>query len=147
MPLLLFIGLATVSYALYDLFASRAGNHIDANLSAIIFNTLGVIVPILGYIFYRYIRKDPIIQTSSLGIIYSILAGVSIGFFSIFLIKAFEKGGVSYVMPLVYGGAIAITAVVGWLIFREPINTLQGIGLVVVVAGIAMIVISRLGVL
>jgi uncharacterized membrane protein len=72
------------------------------------------------------------------------LAGVAIAVFSILLIKAFEKGGLSYVVPVIYAGSILISALVGWLIFKEQFNTLGGIGVALILVGIVLVILSRL---
>src|SRR4030042_4772055 len=102
MALIILIILATIFYTLYEIFASRAGNRIDANLSSVIFNGLGAILPLAAYMFLKFIKGAKLIATSTSGIIYSVLAGVAIAAFSILLIKIFEKGGLAYVVPLIY---------------------------------------------
>jgi bacterial/archaeal transporter family protein len=145
MPLLILIIIATVTYTLFDVFASRAGNLIDSNLSATIFNGIGVIIPLIIYVFYKVVNGSKLIATTSSGIIYSILAGVSIAAFSVVLIKIFEKGGLAYVVPLIYGGAIALTALIGWVFYKESISLLQAIGIVTILAGVVIVIVSKLG--
>jgi transporter family protein len=143
MSLLALIALATISYALFDIFASRAGNAIDANLSSVIFNGLGMFLPLVLYIFYKSVQGTQLIATTTSGIVYSLLAGVSIAAFSVLLIKIFEQGDLAYVVPLIYGGAIVLTALVGWAVYQESISWLQAFGILVVVVGVAIIVVSK----
>jgi uncharacterized membrane protein len=144
MYLLALILLATVCYALFDIFAYRAGNNIDANLSSVIFNGLGMILPLILYVFYKSIQGTQLIATTTSGIIYSILAGVSIAAFSVLLIKIFEQGGLAYVVPLIYGGVIVLTALVGWTIYNESVSWLQAIGIFIIMIGIVLVVVSKL---
>ncbi len=143
MLLIIFIILATILYTLFDIFASRAGNKIDANLSPVIFNGLGAILPLIIYAFYKFSKGAKLIATTSSGIIYSVLAGISIALFSILLIKIFEKGGLAYVVPLIYGGTVALASLTGWILFKESVSDPQIIGIVVVIVGIALIIISK----
>jgi len=145
MSLLILIILATLFYTLFEVFASRAGNRIDANLSATIFNGLGAIIPIVAYMFYKFIKGTKLIASTTSGIIYSVLAGVSIALFSVLLIKIFEKGGgLAYVIPLIYGGSIILASLTGWLVFKESISGLHALGIIVIIAGIALVIISKL---
>lgn len=144
MELLILIILATIFYALFGIFTSRASGAIDANLSAVIFNGLGSVIPLLTYIFLKFIKGTKLIAISVPGIIYSILAGVAIAIFSVLLVKIFEKGGLAYVMPLIYGGIVVLGSLSGWLIFKESVSFLQIIGIAVIIVGIIIVIISKL---
>lgn len=144
MSLIVLIIIATILYTLFEIFASRAGNKIDANLSSVIFNSLGAILPLVIYAFYKLSKGTKLITTTNPGIIYSILAGIAIALFSIFLIKIFEKGGLAYVVPLIYGGTVALTSLTGWLIFKESVSGLQILGTTIVVIGIGLIIFSKI---
>ncbi|MFA6071960.1 MAG: hypothetical protein WC810_25575, partial [Janthinobacterium sp.] len=135
--------LATVFYTLFDIFTSRAGNKIDANLSATIFNGLGALIPVTFYVFYKYTKGAKMMEATTAGIVYSILAGVSIALFSILLIKIFEKSGLTYVIPLIYGGTIVLASLAGWLFFKESITGLQTGGIIAILVGITMVILSK----
>lgn len=144
MSLIVLIILATILYTLFDIFASKASNEIDANLSSVIFNGLGAILPLVIYVFYKFSKGAKLVTTTSSGITYSVLAGVAIAGFSILLIKIFEKGGLAYVVPLIYGGTVVLASLNGWLIFKESVSGLQILGIAVVVIGIGLIVFSKM---
>jgi drug/metabolite transporter (DMT)-like permease len=143
MELLVLISLAAIFYTLFDIFASRAGNRIDANLSAAVINGLGAIIPLAVFIILKSIKGAKLINTTTSGIIYSLLAGLAIALFSLLFIKIFERSGLAYVMPLIYGTAIALASLTGWLIFKETVSALQIIGIIIVIIGIALIVVSK----
>ena len=144
MSLIVLIILATILYTLFDIFASKASNEIDANLSSVIFNGLGAILPLVIYVFYKFSKGAKLVTTTSSGITYSVLAGVAIAGFSVLLIKIFEKGGLAYVVPLIYGGTVVLASLTGWLIFKESVSGLQILGIAVVVIGIGLIVFSKM---
>lgn len=144
MALFIFIALATACYTLFEIFTSRMGNKIDANLGAIIFNGLGALAPFVVYIVLKFVNGAKLIASTTSGVMYSILAGISIALFSIFLIKSFERGGLAYVVPLIYGGSIVLASLTGWMIFKESISFLHGIGIVVIVIGLVCVVIAKL---
>ena len=143
MGLLALIILATIFYTLFDVFASKAGNKIDASYSSFLFNGVGASIPLIVF-FYLKSKGAEIIPTTKEGILYSILAGVAIAIFSILLITIFQKGGLSYVVPLIYGGTIILASVIGYLFLREQVSGLQWLGIVVITVGIALVIISKI---
>jgi|WetSurMetagenome_2_1015567.scaffolds.fasta_scaffold250654_1 uncharacterized membrane protein len=144
MSLILLIIIATIAYTLFDIFSSRASNNIDANLSSFIFNGLGAIIPIFIYGFYKLSSGEKTITTNNSGILYSVLAGLAITVFSVFLIKIFEKGGLAYVVPLIFGGTIVLASLAGWLIFKESVSGLQITGILITIIGIALVVVAKM---
>ena len=144
MTLLILIILATLFYTLFEVFTSRAGNKIDANLSSIIFNGLGAIIPLGIYIFLKFVKGTQFITVTVSGIVYSIFAGVAVALFSILLIKIFERGGLTYAVPFIYGGSIVLASIIGWLLFKESVSGLQAAGILIIVIGIALVAIAKL---
>lgn len=144
MPFFVLIILATISYTLFDIFASRAGNKIDANLSSVVFNGIGAILPLAIYIFYKFFKGEKLMPTTKEGMVYSLLAGITIAIFSFLLIKVFEKGGLVYVTPMIYGGTVALASLAGWLIFKESISAMQLVGILSIVSGIVLVVVSKI---
>lgn len=144
MYLLGLIGAATVCYALYDVFAAKAGGKIDANLGAVIINGLGTVLPLLAVGLFWLARKNEVVVNRE-GLGFSLLAGVAIALFSVLIMKIFASGSqLSYVIPVVYGGAIVLTAVIGLVWWKEAVNNLQLLGLAITLVGIAIVVISRI---
>ncbi len=144
MSLAILIVLAIVLYTLFDIFVAQAGNKIDSNLSAVIFNGLGALIPLVVYGFYKFSKGAKLMATTGSGMFYSVMAGVAIAVFSVLLIKIFEKGGLAYVVPLIYGGTIVLASLTGWLIFKEAVSAMQILGVVIVTVGIAIIVLAKM---
>jgi uncharacterized membrane protein len=136
--------LATIFYTLFDIFASKASGKMDANLSSVLFNGIGAILPLVIYGYLKLDKKVGLIPTTTSGITNSLLAGVSIAIFSILLIKIFEKGGLSYVVPLIYGGSILLASLFGWLVFKESVSTIQLIGIFIILLGIGIVIYSKM---
>jgi uncharacterized membrane protein len=143
MESILFIIIALVFYALFQIFTGQAGGQIDAFLSAFIFNGLGALLPIGIYIIYNMLSNNETVASTSKGITYSIYAGLAIAIFSVALVKSLEKWDVSFVIPLVYGGSIVLAAIIGKLWLGEKISPLHFSGLVLISIGFATIVISK----
>ncbi len=146
MELAVLLVCAVITYSLYGVFASQASNRIDATLASVVFNGLAFVIPFVIYVFYKFVRHDRLIPTTQTGLFYSLLAGIAIALFSILLVKLFEKGDVAYVMPVVYGGTIVVSSLVGWVYLKETVSLLQGVGIVVTLAGVLLVVLSRLSI-
>jgi multidrug transporter EmrE-like cation transporter len=136
------IALAIVAYTLFGAFNAQAGGRIDAALSSAIFNGLAAAIALAVVAVQRLAGPAPVALRPS-GVIYSVLAGVAVGVFSIVLIRIYGRGGqLSYVFPTIYGGAIALTAAVGWLVLKDDVTPLRVAGVCVIVAGIGMLALS-----
>ena len=131
--------LATLVYAAFGIFASRAGGRIDAKLSSAILNGIGAILPLAIWQIQRMSRGGLMASRPS-GVVFSILAGLAVGVFSILLVTLYGRGGeLSFVFPVIYGGAIAITAVVGWVALGDAFSWARLGGVVGIVVGIGLL--------
>lgn len=146
MSITILIIIAVVLYSLFGIFLSRMGGKIDPNLGAAIFSAIALIVPLAYFLFEKYSQRVSAVTTTSSGITYAILAGVSIAIWNVLLIIIFAKGGnLSYVYPVIYGaGAILIPSLVGWLFFKEVISPVQAIGLGLILFGILALAFSKI---
>ena len=133
--------LATVVYALFAIFTSQAGGKLDASLSAGILNVVGGLLPLILWQAQR-MGHAHLLPSRPSGLVFSVLAGVSVAAFSILLVTIYGRGGqLSFVFPAVYGGAIAITAVVGWTILGDVFSWSHLAGVAGIVVGIGLLAI------
>lgn len=144
-PILLLI--ATFSYFAYAICLKKASGLIDSNWVAAIAQGLSVIAPlgllIITWLKYTENGKSVVLWQLG-GILWSVAAAILMGVFMIALCKLFEKGGnLAYVIPIIYGGTVALSALAGWLLFKEKISTLQAAGLTLVFAGLGCIIFSK----
>jgi drug/metabolite transporter (DMT)-like permease len=134
------IVMAIAFYVVFAVANSRAGGRIDPSLSSVIFNGLGALLPLALYLALRLSHAERLVATRPSGLVWSTVAGVAIAGFSVALITIYGRGGsLSYVVPTVYGAAVALSAVVGWVVFREGFSTLHALGVATVVGGIALL--------
>lgn len=142
MIVLLLLFAATVFYTLYDLFVAKAGGKLNDNLVATIFNGIGAIIPLLIYLMYR---SKSSVETTKSGLVYSVLAGVSIAAFSIILVNLFARSeNVSFVLPAIYGGTIVLGSLAGIFVFKESLSPVGIVGVLLASVGICLLVYSRL---
>ncbi|MGZ8705593.1 MAG: hypothetical protein ACXWYB_13110 [Aeromicrobium sp.] len=136
------IGLAIVFYALFGSFNAQAGGRIDAAVSSAIFNGLAAIIA-LGVVVVQRLSGEPQVVVRASGVIYSVLAGIAVGVFSIVLIRIYGRGGqLSFVFPTIYGGAIALTAIIGWLVLRDDVSVVRVAAVCLIVVGIGLLALS-----
>jgi drug/metabolite transporter (DMT)-like permease len=143
MTLTAYLVAGVVLYTLLITFSSRASGKIDPFWSSTIFGIASTIIPFVLWAITKQSGK-PMIQSTSAGVAFSIAAGAAAGIFTACMVKIFEKGAVSYAAPIVYGGAIVATALIGWALFHEKIPPLQALGIVCVVFGIGLVTYSKL---
>ncbi len=139
---LLMVGCSVVFYSAYALAISRAAGKIDPLLSAGVVNLIGTVLPLAAWWVLKG-RITGLPAAVSPGMALSILAGLCIAAFGFFVMKAFESGAASYVIPLVYGGTIAVSTLVGWAAFREQIPPAQTAGIALILCGLGMVVFAR----
>jgi uncharacterized membrane protein len=131
--------LCVVVYALFGTFNALSGGRIDAALSSVIFNGVAGALSLAVVLWQRHAHEATVVTRSS-GLVYSVLAGLAVGVFSILLIRIYGHGGeLSYVFPTIYGGAIALTAVIGWLALHNAVSPLRVAGVVTIVVGIGLL--------
>ncbi|HRC26044.1 MAG TPA: EamA family transporter [Alphaproteobacteria bacterium] len=133
---------SVVFYSAYALLVSRAAGKIDPFLSSGLVNLIGTVLPLTVWLLFKG-RNSGLPDLASPGIVLSVLAGLCIAAFGVFVMKAFESGAASYVIPLVYGGTIAVSAAVGWGLFREEISPTQTAGIVLILCGLGVVIYAR----
>jgi multidrug transporter EmrE-like cation transporter len=79
-----------------------------------------------------------------IGILSAALAGGLIAIFVIFLNRAYATEKIAIITPVVFGGSILLSSILSFFIYKERIAPLQLLGLSLVLAGIALIIISKL---
>jgi drug/metabolite transporter (DMT)-like permease len=132
----IFISLAV--YSLAVLTAAYANRNANISLVALIVTVISISAPLMLFL------GDKGSKTSTKpGIISAIAGGVLISVFTLALGKSYEQNNVAIVGPIVFGGAIVITSIASYFLFKEKIVPLQGLGLVLVTIGLALVVYSR----
>jgi transporter family protein len=141
MIVLLLLVAATILYTLFDLFAAKAGGKLNENLAATIFNGLGAAIPL---IIYLASKSKNATETTTSGIVYSLLAGVSIAIFSIILINLFARAeNVSFILPTIYGGTVVLGSMAGIFVFKETISPLGMAGVALTIIGLGLLIYTR----
>ena len=144
MILLILIIVATVIYSLFNVFVSKASGQINSSISAFIFNGIGALIPLTIYFLLKNSRKASLLPTTKTGVTYSLLAGVTIGIFSIIFIRIFQKGDLTYIVPIISGGTIIMTSLIGIILFKKSVSLLQIVGIILATIGIVIIAVANI---
>jgi drug/metabolite transporter (DMT)-like permease len=136
--------LFTIScYTTFGIVATKATTDIEPSLSASLISVVGVLLPLCYYLITVVLFNRSAIVTTTRGVGLSLTAGVAIAAFSVALINVFARGDVSYTFPIVYGGAIVMGAVAGWLLLDQRPNALHLAGLIVTSVGVGMVAVAN----
>jgi len=137
---MIYIILASVFYTMAIILSTFASRSTNSNVVAVVSNLVSVFIPLA--IITPLINKKFIID-SKYGIIMSILAGIAVAIFTMALLKSYSINKVAIVVPIVFGGAIFLSALAGYLFFKEKITLFQGIGLLLLGIGLFFIIYAR----
>lgn len=137
---MIYILFSMVCYSVFLIFIGIASRRLESSAVNMIGNISAAIIPTIIFFTTSNISK---IKSDKYGLITSIIAGVFITFYGLFLSKSFTTDKVAIISPIVYGGTILISAIAGIYVFKEKITMIQGIGLVLILTGIAFVIYAK----
>ena len=73
----------------------------------------------------------------------TVLAGAAVALYAMSLTRSYSLNKVAIVVPVVFGGAIFLTAILSYFLFKEKISAVQGIGLTLLGLGLVLIIYAR----
>lgn len=138
---MIYIFLATFFYSTSILFLTYASRAVNVILVTAVVNIVSAILPTI--VLIPFLNKVNISE-QRLGILAAIIGGTLIALFGIFLAKSYTLNKVAVVVPIVFGGSILISSILGTFIFKEKVTILEGIGLSIVTVGLLIIIYARL---
>jgi multidrug transporter EmrE-like cation transporter len=117
--------------------ASRAAN---TNLVGGITNVIGAIIPL---IVAAPLLNAKSLQSQKFGVAMAALGGICIALFVMTLNKSFTENKVGIVTPIVFGGAIFLSTVISYFLFKEKLTALETTGLGVLGLGLIIVIYAR----
>lgn len=136
---MLYILISVIFYVTAIMLTVASSRLLNSNMVTAIINSVAAIIPVLLII---PLLNKKVAEQGKWGIILAAIAGISISLFTLALNKSFSVNKVALVTPIVYGGAIALTAILSYFIFKEKLSPTHLTGVLVVVAGILIIIYS-----
>ena len=130
--------LCAVFLASADFFLKLASNKISASMGMFVY---GVTTFVVGTIWVGYMKitKQPLLITQQ-GLLYSLAVGVAFSTVTILLYLTFARVSVSLGSPTIRVMSILIASMLGILLLHEPFTWRYLFGLILTVAGVALIV-------
>ena len=130
--------LTALCLALYNFFIKLAANHLPPAVGAVILQLVAAALG-AGWLLKLKLQGQPL-PVSSKGIGLAVLAGLGVGLAEILTFVVFQRGVNSSVgTPVIVGGSVLLTAVLGLVWLREGLTLPQAGGLFLVVVGIVLL--------
>ena len=130
--------LTALCLALYNFFIKLAANHVPPAVGAVV---LQLVAAALGaaWLLKLKIQGQPM-PISGKGLGLAALAGLGVGLAEILTFVVFQRGVNSSVgTPVIVGGSVLLTAMLGLVLLRETLTLSQAGGLLLIVMGIALL--------
>jgi transporter family protein len=130
--------LTALCLAGYNFFIKLAANHLSPSVGAVV---LQLVAAGLGatWLLKLKLQGQPLV-VSGKGLALAALAGVSVGVAEILTFVVFSRGlPASVGTPVIVGGSVLLAALLGLVVLREALTLGQASGLVLIVAGIALL--------
>lgn len=135
---IIFAVLATTTYGFYNFFTKLSADRLSPSIALMFVGVASCLVALVSIIFSK-IAGQPL--TFSKGaLLFPVLAGLFAGVAEIFYLTMFSKGApLSIGNPLVVGGTVIISAVLGLLLLKEPLNAIKIAGIALTLIGLAIL--------
>lgn len=130
--------LTALCLAFYNFFIKVAAQHVPPAVGAVV---LQLVAAALGaaWLVKLKLQGQPL-AVSGRGLGLAALAGLGVGLAEILTFVVFRRGvPVSVGTPVIVGGSVLLTALLGLVVLREALSWSQAGGLLLVVAGIALL--------
>jgi len=129
---------AAALYGLHQVFTKLAADRIGDGLGGFVVEGTAALTILVYLIYLRFVGTWN--QTSSgPGVFYSALTGICVGIGTILFFLLFQKGGPLSAVPMVLAGGMALMAIVGIFVFREPLSWPRVLGIVLSLAGLFLL--------
>lgn len=137
---MIYIFLAALFYTGAIMFGTLASRSANTSVVSTIMNVMSALIPLAAAV--PVVMKKGF-EGQKTGILFAIVAGVAIALFTLALNKSYAENKVAIVAPIVFGGAIFLSAILSSIIFKEKISVVQGSGLFLLAVGLGLVIFAR----
>ena len=130
--------LCSIFLASADFFVKLASNKISSSMGMLVYGATTFTVG-LTWVGYLKITKQPLLITQQ-GLLYSLAVGIAFSVVTLLLYLTFARISVSIGSPTIRVMGILIASMFGILLLHEPFTWRYLLGLLLTVAGVALIV-------
>lgn len=129
--------LTTIFFAAALIFIKLTATKISPLLATVFFSSTAIIIQ-LGAFSYFKLKGVNLFATSS-GIKISLIGGIFIGLYTIFLFLTFSKFGITKATPFIYIGALSLVFIFGVIFLKETLTSLKILGLLLAFVGLFLL--------
>ena len=130
--------LCSIFLASADFFVKLASNKISSSMGMLVYGATTFTVG-LTWVCYLKITKQPLLITQQ-GLLYSLAVGIAFSVVTLLLYLTFARISVSIGSPTIRVMAILLASMFGIVLLHEPFTWRYLLGLILTVAGVALIV-------
>jgi uncharacterized membrane protein len=130
--------LCSIFLASADFFVKLASNRIASSMGMLVYGATTFTVGLI-WVGYLGITKQPLLITQP-GLLYSIAVGLAFSSVTILLYLTYARVNVSVGSPTIRVTGILLKSMLGILLLHEPFTWRYLIGLLLTVAGVALVV-------
>ncbi|HET8670417.1 MAG TPA: EamA family transporter [Candidatus Saccharimonadales bacterium] len=130
--------LCSIFLASADFFVKLASNKISSSMGMLVYGATTFTVG-LTWVGYLKATKQPLLITQQ-GLLYSLAVGIAFSVVTLLLYLTFARISVSIGSPTIRVMGILIASMFGILLLHEPFTWRYLLGLILTVAGVALIV-------
>ena len=125
-------------FGLYNFFIKVSAGHIHEILGAVILQAVALL---LGGVALAFLKlKGNILESSGKGLLFAVLAGLSVGLAEIVSFYAFSKGTPATVgIPVIVGGTVIVGAILGIIFLKEQLYWQHYLGIIFIMMGIIIL--------
>ena len=130
--------LTALCLALYNFFIKLAADHLPAAVGAVVLQLVAAALGAAWLLRLKLLGQPLPLSSKGLGL--AMLAGLGVGLAEILTFVVFQRGVPASVgTPVIVGGSVLLTALLGVALLREALTLPQAGGLLLIVAGIALL--------
>lgn len=129
---------AAILYGLHQVFTKLASRSIGDGLGGFLVE-LTAAITIAAYLGYLKFSGKWDQTADGLGVFYSVLTGLCVGAGTLMFFLLFQKGGPLSAVPMVLAGGAALMAIIGIVVFKEPVTLKHTIGIGFSIAGLFLL--------
>lgn len=137
---MIYLILALLLFTALNLVAAAASRNANTNLVSFLTAIGSLVIPFI-VVLPALARQT--FQSQKFGVWMALLTGLLVGLYALAVNKSFTQNKIVIITPVVFGGAILLTTIFSYFIFKEKISPLEGIGLMLVLIGLAVIIYAR----
>jgi uncharacterized membrane protein len=130
--------LCSIFLASADFFVKLASNRIASSMGMLVYGATTFTVG-LTWVGYLKLTKQPLLITQQ-GLLYSLAVGIAFSVVTLLLYLTFARVSVSIGSPTIRLTGILLASMFGILLLHEPFTWRYLIGLILTIAGVALVV-------